>query len=84
MRTSKLLPCLVICLTSIPVNPQQAKAKEKGELQMVWVNYAEGEVKFSPGHNGEAKLGKDWIEANRGQVMEDGYTLVTGKRKSGN
>jgi hypothetical protein len=82
MRTSKLLPYLVICLTSIPVNPQQAKAKEKGEPQMVWVNYAEGEVKFSPGHNGEAKLGKDWIEANRGQVMEDGYTLVTEKGRA--
>jgi hypothetical protein len=46
MRTSKLLPYLVICLTSIPVNPQQTKAKEKGEPQMVWVNYAEGEVKW--------------------------------------
>lgn len=82
MRTSKLLPCLIICLTSIPVNPQQAKAKEKGEPQMVWVNYAEGEVKFSPGHNGEAELGKDWIAVNRGQVMEDGYTLVTEKGRS--
>ncbi len=58
MRTSKLLPYLVICLTSIPVNPQQAKAKEKGEPQMVWVNYAEGEVKFSPGHNGRRNWGR--------------------------
>jgi FecR protein len=80
--TSKLLPCLAICLTSISVNPQQARAKEEGEPQMVWVNYAEGEVKLSPGHNGEVKLGKDWIEANRGQVMEDGYTLVTEKGRA--
>ena len=57
--TPKLLPCLVISLTSISVNPQQARAKEKGQPQIVWVNYAEGEVKFSPGHNGEAKVGKD-------------------------
>ena len=44
---------------------------------MVWVNHADGEVKFSPGHNGKPELGKKWIEASVGQVMEDGYTLVT-------
>ncbi len=80
--TPKLLPCLVICLTSIPVISQQAKAKEEGEPQMVWVNYAEGEVKFSPGHKGKPVLGNDWIQANSGQVMEDGYTLATEKGRA--
>ena len=78
----KSLPCLVICITSIPVIPQQAKAKEEGEPQMVWVNYVEGEVKFSPGHNGKPALGNDWIEVAAGQVMEDGYTLATEKGRA--
>jgi hypothetical protein len=52
-------------------------AKQPWEPQMVWITYAEGDVKFSPGKNGGAKLGKDWIDANLGQVLEDGYTLVT-------
>lgn len=78
----KYLPCLVICLTSLPVIPQQAKAKEESEPQMVWVNYAEGEVKFSPGHKGKPELGSNWIEANTGQVMEDGYTLATEKGRA--
>jgi len=78
----KLLPCLVICLTSIPVIPQQVKAEEKSEPQMVWVNYAEGEVKFSPGQKGKPELGKDWNESNHGQGMENGYTLVTEKGRA--
>ena len=49
---------------------------------MVWVNHAEGDVKFSPGHKGKPELGKNWIEANVGQVMEDGYTLVTEKGRA--
>jgi len=81
-RTPRLLTCVAIFLTSLSVFPQQAKAKEKGEPQMVWLSYAEGEVKFSPGHKGQPKLGKDWIEANRGQVMENGYTLVTEKGRA--
>jgi hypothetical protein len=78
----RLLPCLIICLTSLPVIPQPAKAKEEGEPQMVWLYYAEGEVKFSPGRNGKPELGNDWIEANAGQVMEGGYTLATEKGRA--
>jgi hypothetical protein len=45
--------------------------------EMVWLTYVQGEVSFSPGHNGKPKLGDEWIAANVDQVMEDGYTLVT-------
>jgi uncharacterized membrane protein YgcG len=76
------LTCVAIFLTSLSAIPQRARAEEKGEPQMVWLSYAEGEVKFSPGHKGQPKLGKDWIEANRGQVMENGYTLVTEKGRA--
>lgn len=44
---------------------------------MVWVTSTQGDVRFSPGQSGAAKLGKDWFDANRGQVLENGYTLVT-------
>jgi FecR-like protein len=81
-RTPRLFSCAAIFLVSLAVIPTQTKAKEEGEPQMVWLSYAEGEVKFSPGHKGQARLGKDWIEASRGQVMEDGYTLVTEKGRT--
>ena len=81
-RTPRFYSCAAIVLASLVVVPTQTKAKEDGEPQMVWLSYAEGEVKFSPGHKGQARLGKDWIEANRGQVMEDGYTLVTEKGRT--
>jgi hypothetical protein len=80
--TLKFLPCVVILLAGFSAIPQLANAKEKAQPQMVWVNYAEGNVKFSPGHKGEPRLGTDWIVANRGQVMEDGYTLVTEKGRA--
>jgi hypothetical protein len=79
---SKLFSCLLICLTSIPAIAQEAQTKEADQPQMVWLNHAEGEVKFSPGHKGEPVLGKDWIEANTGQVVEDGYTLATEKGRA--
>jgi hypothetical protein len=83
-RAPMLLSCLVVLLPSITALPEQARAEAKGadEPQMVWLTYAEGEVKFSPGHKGQPKLGKDWIAANVGQVIEDGYTLVTEKGRA--
>src|SRR5271169_6197700 len=80
--TSKLFSCLMICPTSIPAMAQETQTIETDQPQMVWLNLAEGEVKFSPGHKGEPLLGKDWIEANAGQVMEDGYTLATEKGRA--
>ncbi|MGB9512449.1 MAG: FecR family protein [Candidatus Acidiferrum sp.] len=75
----KMLSCLFVLLTSFAVVTPQVKAdtKDHGQPEMVWLNYVQGEVKLSPGHNGEPKLGKDWIQANAGQVVEEGYTLVT-------
>ncbi len=78
-RTPKLLSCLMTCLTGVTVIPQQTEAREP---QMVWLNDAEGDVRFSLGHRGKPELGNDWIQANPGQVMEDGYTLVTEKGRS--
>jgi hypothetical protein len=73
----KFLSCLVVLLPSFIIIPQQVRAQTKDQPQMVWLTYTQGYVKFSPGDDGEAKLGKDWLAANRGQVMESGYTLVT-------
>jgi hypothetical protein len=73
-------PALLSFLLFLAVLPQKANAKTKedpGEPQMVWITYTQGDVRFSPGESGAAKLGKDWFDANRGQVLEDGYTLVT-------
>jgi hypothetical protein len=50
---------------------------------MVWLNFAEGDVKFSPGHKRNPELAKIWLEGNPGQVMEDGYTLATEKGRAG-
>ncbi len=73
----KFLSCLAVLLASLTIIPAQLRAQTSGQPQMVWVTYAQGDVKFSPGNEGAAKLGKDWLDANRGQVMENGYTLVT-------
>jgi len=77
-RAAILFSCLAVLLPTLLV-PQPAIAKKKDAVapQMVWISYADGDVKFSPGHNGRPQLGKDWIAANVGQVIEDGYTLVT-------
>jgi len=74
-----LLCCLVVSLLSVPVVAQENANEAMDEIapEMAWVSYAQGAVKFSPGKNGEEKLGKEWLEANRGQVMEVGYTLAT-------
>ena len=74
--TPTTLSCL-LASASFVASPEIIKAQGEVEPQMVWVNHADGEVKFSPGHNGKPELGKKWIEASVGQVMEDGYTLVT-------
>jgi hypothetical protein len=75
----KLFCCALISLLGFPVIAQENPTEPIGEFapEMVWVTYAQGAVKFSPGKNGIEQLGKDWIEANRGQVMEPGYTLAT-------
>jgi hypothetical protein len=80
--TPKLVPCLLIFLMSVLAFPQQTKAKETSEPEMVWVTFAGGEVKFSPGHNGKPVLGSNWIQATTGQAMEDGYTLATEKGRA--
>jgi FecR protein len=80
--TPQLLYFLAVFLPTLVVIPQQAKAEDEGEPQMVWLDYTEGEVEFSPGHHGAPVLGKDWLQANVGQVMEAGYTLVTEKGRA--
>ena len=79
-----LLCCLVVSLLSVPVVAQENTNEAMDEIapEMAWVSYAQGAAKFSPGKNGAEKLGKDWIEANRGQVMEEGYTLATEEGKA--
>ncbi len=74
--------CAVIFLAGVPVVAQNEKTEKVDEPQMVWVGYAQGAVKFSPGHDGRPKLGKDWLAANRGQVMQEGYTLATEKGRA--
>jgi hypothetical protein len=74
-----LLYSAVVSLLGFPVTAQENKSEPMGEIapEMVWVSYAQGAVKFSPRKDGTEKLGKEWMEANRGQVMEAGYTLAT-------
>jgi FecR protein len=80
--TAVLLPLLFVSLSVVPIVPQQAKADEEYEPQMVWITHAEGQVKFSPGQDGEPRLGKAWLDANSGQDLEDGYTLATEKGRA--
>ena len=77
-----LLFCAVIFLANVPVVAQNEKAEKVNEPEMAWVNYAEGVVKFSAGRDGAPKLGKDWMAANRGQAMQEGYTLATEKGRA--
>lgn len=78
MRSApKTLSYLVVLLVILAVIPKQLNAQKESGPQMVWLNYVRGDVTFSPGSDGNPKLGKEWLPANAGQVIQDGYTLVT-------
>jgi hypothetical protein len=53
----KTLSYLVVLFVILAVIPQQVSAQSESGPQMVWLNYVQGDVKFSPGSNGNAKLG---------------------------
>jgi FecR-like protein len=72
----RIFSVVLLLLLFLPL-PANSRTKDQGQPQMVWITYAQGQVKFSPGRDGEARLDKTWIEANPGQVLEEGYTLVT-------
>lgn len=74
----KTLSYVVVLLISLAAIPKQVSAQNAGGPEMVWVNYVQGDVEFSPGNGGHPNLGREWIATNAGQVMQDGYTLVTG------
>ena len=73
----KTLCCLALLLAIFAATPQKAKAQNQVVPEMVWLNHVQGDVRFSPGKSGNANLGKEWLSANAGQVMQEGYTLVT-------
>jgi hypothetical protein len=86
MRWTPTFSFLAVLIASSFLCPQQTRAQQQAQHeqpQMVWVNYVDGAVKFSPGHKGKPQLGKTWIVAKRGQVLEDGYTLVTEEGRTG-
>jgi len=71
------LSYLVGLFLILALTPKQVCAQNQSGPEMVWVNYVQGDVKFSPGKDGDPNLGRKWIAANAGQVLQDGYTLVT-------
>jgi hypothetical protein len=71
------LSYLVGLFLILALTPRQVCAQDQSGPEMVWVNYVQGDVKFSPGKDGDPNLGRKWIAANAGQVLQDGYTLVT-------
>jgi hypothetical protein len=73
----KTLSYLVGLFLILAVTPKQVSAQNQSDPEMVWVNYVQGDVKFSPGKDGDPNLGREWIAANAGQVLQHGYTLVT-------
>ena len=73
----KTLSYLVGLFLILALTPKQMSAQNQSGPEMVWVNYVQGDVKFSPGKDGDPNLGREWIAANAGQVLQDGYTLVT-------
>jgi hypothetical protein len=78
----RVLLCAAIFLAGVPAVAQEEKTEKVNEPEMAWVSHAEGVVKFSPGRGGQPQLGKDWMAANRGQVMEEGYTVATEKGRA--
>jgi len=73
----KTLSYLVGLFLILVLTPKQVSAQNQSGPEMVWVNYVQGDVKLSPGKDGDPNLGQEWIVANAGQVLQDGYTLVT-------
>jgi hypothetical protein len=73
----KTLSYLVGLFLILVLTPKQVSAQNQSGPEMVWVNYVQGDVKLSPGKDGDPNLGREWIVANAGQVLQDGYTLVT-------
>jgi len=78
MRWAPMTPSYLVGLFLIlALTPKQVSAQNQSGPEMVWVNYVQGDAKFSPGKDGDPNLGRKWIAANAGQVLQDGYTLVT-------
>jgi hypothetical protein len=71
------LSYLVGLFLILALTPKQVSAQNQSGPEMVWVNYVQGDAKFSPGKDGDPNLGRKWIAANAGQALQDGYTLVT-------
>lgn len=78
MRWAPMTPSYLVGLFLIlALTPKQVSAQNQSGPEMVWVNYVQGDAKFSPGKDGDPNLGRKWIAANAGQVLQDGYTVVT-------
>lgn len=78
MRLTLRRPFLLLsCLSFSLIYPTHSNSQERSEPQLVRVIYAQGEVKFSPGKNGRPDLGTDWMSADTGLTIEEGYSLAT-------
>jgi len=77
MRLPLFRLTLVFCSFLALLDPIPTHSQVKSEPQLVRVSYAQGEVKFSPGSKGKAELRDDWMQAETGLTIEQGYTLAT-------
>lgn len=68
---------LLFCLSFSLINPIHSNCQERSEPQLVRVIYAQGEVKFSPGKNGRPNLSTEWMKADTGLTLGEGYSLAT-------
>jgi len=83
MRTYlSLVSLLVLCYAIGLAGQTPTNQDQEDRPQIVMVSYAEGEVKFSPGHKGKPSLGDDWVRVAAGQPIEDGNTLATEKGRA--
>src|ERR1700739_4718947 len=78
MRSPFFRPvCLLFCSSLLLINPMPAASQEQNEPQLARINYAQGEVKFSPGRNGKPDLNSEWMQAESGLSLDEGYSLAT-------
>jgi hypothetical protein len=77
MRLPLFRVAVVLCSPLVLLDAIPSYSQMKSEPQLVRVTCAQGEVKFSPGKNGKPELQDDWMQADTGLTIEQGYTLAT-------
>src|SRR5277367_355672 len=73
----RFFPFLAISVLAFALPPAVFASAER-DIREVRVSYVQGDVRLSRGDGKHVDLGKDWEEAQSGQLIEKGFAVATG------